>query len=40
MHKVFFAEPDATLEITQHLDYCFTCISKTLSLTQQICLLL
>lgn len=40
MHKVFFSAPDATLEIAQHLDYCFTCISKTLSLTQQICLLL
>jgi len=38
--EVFFASPDASLEITQHLDYCFTCIGKTLPLVQQICLLL
>lgn len=40
LHEVFFASPDANLEITEHLDYCFTCIGKTLDLTQQICLLL
>lgn len=40
MHEVFLASPDITFEVTQHLDYCFTCISKTLPLAQQICLLL
>ena len=40
MKHVFFADPDANLEIQEHLDYCFTCISKTLELTQQVCLFL
>ncbi len=40
VHQIFFASPDATFEITQHLDYCFTCITKTLGLVEQICLLL
>ncbi len=36
----FFATPEVAFEVKQHLDYCFTCISKTLPLVQQICLLL
>ena len=40
IHQVYHATPDVSYEITQHLDYCFTCISKTLPLIQQICLLL
>ncbi|MDH5447158.1 MAG: RNA polymerase sigma factor, partial [Gammaproteobacteria bacterium] len=40
LYEVFFASPDVSLEISKHLDYCFTCISKTLPLVQQICLLL
>jgi RNA polymerase sigma-70 factor (ECF subfamily) len=38
--RVFHSSPDARFEMKEHLDYCFTCISKTLELTQQICLLL
>lgn len=38
--NVFHSTPDAVFEMKEHLDYCFTCISKTLELNQQICLLL
>ena len=39
--NVFFSSsPDKNFQIKEHLDYCFTCITKTLELTQQICLLL
>lgn len=38
--KVFHSTPDARFEMKEHLNYCFTCITKTLELTQQICLLL
>lgn len=38
--QVFSSSPDARFEMKEHLDYCFTCITKTLELTQQICLLL
>ena len=38
--NVFQSTPDARFEMKEHLDYCFTCITKTLNLTQQICLLL
>ncbi len=38
--KVFHTNPESSFEMKEHLDYCFTCISKTLNLTQQICLLL
>ena len=38
--KVFNSTPDAQFEMKEHLNYCFTCITKTLELTQQICLLL
>ena len=38
--KVFQSTPEARFEMKEHLDYCFTCITKTLNLTQQICLLL
>jgi RNA polymerase sigma-70 factor (ECF subfamily) len=38
--KVFHSTPDARFEMKEHLDYCFTCITKTLELTQQVCLLL
>lgn len=34
------SSPDQDFHIKEHLDYCFTCITKTLDLTQQICLLL
>jgi RNA polymerase sigma-70 factor (ECF subfamily) len=34
------SSPDKNFQITEHLDYCFTCVTKTLDLTQQICLLL
>lgn len=36
----YISEPESNFELTQHLDYCFTCISKTLPLVEQICLLL
>jgi len=38
--QVFSSTPDARFEMKEHLNYCFTCITKTLELTQQICLLL
>jgi RNA polymerase sigma-70 factor (ECF subfamily) len=38
--RVFNSTPDARFEMKEHLNYCFTCITKTLELTQQICLLL
>lgn len=38
--EVFNSTPDARFEMKEHLNYCFTCITKTLELTQQICLLL
>lgn len=38
--NVFHSTPDAVFEMKEHLDYCFTCISKTLDLNQQICILL
>ncbi len=38
--EVFQSRPDARFEMKEHLDYCFTCITKTLDLTQQVCLLL
>jgi RNA polymerase sigma-70 factor (ECF subfamily) len=38
--KVFNSTPDARFEMKEHLNYCFTCITKTLELNQQICLLL
>ena len=39
--SVFFASsPDKNFHIEEHLDYCFTCVTKTLELTQQVCLLL
>lgn len=38
--SVFNSTPDARFEMKEHLNYCFTCISKTLELSQQICLLL
>lgn len=38
--QVFNSTPDARFEMKEHLNYCFTCITKTLELTQQICLLL
>ena len=38
--RVFNSTPDARFEMKEHLNYCFTCITKTLDLTQQICLLL
>ena len=38
--QVFSSTPDARFEMKEHLAYCFNCITKTLELTQQICLLL
>lgn len=38
--QVFNSTPDGRFEMKEHLNYCFTCITKTLELTQQICLLL
>jgi RNA polymerase sigma-70 factor (ECF subfamily) len=38
--QVFNSTPEARFEMKEHLNYCFTCITKTLELIQQICLLL
>ena len=38
--EVFNSTPEARFEMKEHLSYCFTCITKTLDLNQQICLLL
>ncbi|MDH5544418.1 MAG: RNA polymerase sigma factor [Gammaproteobacteria bacterium] len=40
LYGIWASTPDANFEVRQHLDYCFTCISKTLPLIQQVCLLL
>ena len=40
MNVFFGSSPDKNFQIREHLDYCFTCITKTLDLTQQVCLLL
>lgn len=37
---VFFQHPDQEFEIREHISYCFNCITKTLELSQQLCLLL
>ena len=34
--QVFNSTPEARFEMKEHLNYCFTCITKTLDLTQQI----
>ena len=33
-------EPNGKFEIREHIDFCFTCISKTLPIEQQVCTLL
>lgn len=39
--KLKIAEsPEVTFVMSEHLNYCFNCVSKTLLLTNQICLLL
>lgn len=38
--EVFFRRPDQEFEIREHISYCFNCITKTLDLSQQLCLLL
>ncbi|MTI31389.1 RNA polymerase sigma factor [Xanthovirga aplysinae] len=40
MKEVFYRQPSHNFEIREHINYCFNCISKTLLLSQQICLLL
>lgn len=32
--------PQGKFEVKEHLDYCFTCMAKTLSLEEQVCLML
>lgn len=38
--EVFNTTPDRQYEIKEHINYCFNCITKTLELKQQICILL
>ncbi|MDO5970272.1 RNA polymerase sigma factor [Flavivirga aquimarina] len=40
LEQEFHATPDANFEIKEQIDYCFSCIGRTLELEQQICLLL
>lgn len=40
MREVFGQTPERNYEIKEHIVYCFNCISKTLELNQQICLML
>lgn len=40
LKEVFFQQPDQEFEIREHISYCFNCITKTLELPQQLCLLL
>ncbi len=40
MLKEFRSTPDAVFEMKEHLNYCFSCISRTLELVQQVTLLL
>ncbi|HTF82413.1 MAG TPA: RNA polymerase sigma factor [Cytophagales bacterium] len=39
-HEVFYTSPDRNYEIREHISYCFNCITKTLLIEQQVCLLL
>jgi len=39
-HEAFYATPEKTYEVKEHINYCFNCINKTLEINQQICLLL
>jgi len=40
LKNVYMSVPDVQFELIEHINYCFNCITKTLSLPQQICLLL
>lgn len=40
LRQVFADTPERRFEIKEHIDYCFTCTTKTLPLDQQLCLLL
>ena len=40
MNNSFDSIPDKRLEVIEHIDYCFTCVSKNLKLEQQISIIL
>jgi len=40
LKDVYASAPDIQFELKEHISYCFNCITKTLSLSQQTCLLL
>ncbi len=39
-HAVFSTTPNGVYEISEHIAYCLNCISKTLPVEQQVCLML
>lgn len=39
-HRVHAYSPQGRYEVQEHIDFCFTCISKTLTLEQQVALIL
>jgi RNA polymerase sigma-70 factor (ECF subfamily) len=38
LYEKFHILPDANFEIKEHIEFCFTCITKTLDLPQQVCI--
>jgi len=40
MHKIVRNSPSERYEFKEHIDYCFTCIAKTLEIEQQLALIL
>lgn len=40
IHSVNYASGEGTYEMKEHIDFCFTCISKTLAIENQVALIL
>lgn len=40
MKEINTASPAGAFEIREHIDFCFTCMAKTLTLRQQVCVIL
>ena len=40
MKEINTASPAGAFEIREHVDFCFTCMAKTLTLRQQVCVIL
>lgn len=40
MGEIIMTSPQGIFELKEHIDYCFTCMAKTLSIDEQVCLIL